>query len=31
MIFSLREYPAVCEGELLARICKAEKPAGKYE
>ena len=21
MIFSLREYPAVCEGELLARIC----------
>lgn len=31
MIFSLREYPAVCEGELLARICKAERPAGKYE
>ena len=29
MIFSLREYPAVCEGELLARICKAERPAGK--
>lgn len=24
MIFSLREYPAVCEGELLARICKAK-------
>ena len=24
MIFSLREYPAVCEGELLARICKKE-------
>lgn len=31
MIFSLREYPAVCEGELLTRICKAERPAGKYE
>ena len=31
MIFSLREYPAVCEGELLARICKAERPAGKYQ
>ena len=31
MIFSLREYPAVCEGELLARICKTERPAGKYE
>ncbi len=31
MVFSLREYPAVCEGELLARICKAERPAGKYE
>lgn len=31
IIFSLREYPAVCEGELLARICKAERPAGKYE
>lgn len=31
MIFSLREYPAICEGELLARICKAERPAGKYE
>ena len=31
MIFSLREYPAVCEGDLLARICKAERPAGKYE
>lgn len=31
MIFSLREYPAVCEGELLARICKGERPAGKYE
>ena len=31
LIFSLREYPAVCEGELLARICKAERPAGKYE
>ena len=31
MIFSLREYPAVCEGELLARICEAERPAGKYE
>lgn len=31
MIFSLREYPAVCEGELLARICKAERTAGKYE
>ena len=31
MIFSVREYPAVCEGELLARICKAERPAGKYE
>lgn len=31
MIFSLREYPAVCEGELLVRICKAERPAGKYE
>lgn len=31
MIFSLREYPVVCEGELLARICKAERPAGKYE
>ena len=31
MIFSLREYPAVCEGELLARICQAERPAGKYE
>ena len=31
MIFSLRDYPAVCEGELLARICKAERPAGKYE
>lgn len=31
MIFGLREYPAVCEGELLARICKAERPAGKYE
>ena len=24
MIFSLREYPAVCEGELLARICKED-------
>ena len=31
MIFSLRECSAVCEGELLARICKAERPAGKYE
>ena len=31
MIFSLRESPSVCEGELLARICKAERPAGKYE
>ena len=31
MIFSLTEYPAVCEGELLARICKTERPAGKYE
>ena len=31
MIFSLREYPAVCEGELLARICHTERPAGKYE
>ncbi|MCI6859471.1 MAG: M14 family metallopeptidase [Eubacterium sp.] len=31
MIFSLREYPAVCEGELLARICHMERPGGKYE
>lgn len=31
LIFSLREYPAVCEGELLARICRRERPVGKYE
>ena len=31
MIFSLREYPAVCEGELLERICHMKRPGGKYE